>query len=521
MIQRAIVTAALFGVLMLAGQARSIPLEPVEIGTTPQYFVDDYIVDNRWALDDGPGMPEMVARIFHAATKHRGNPLIAWPRVEPANDRQPGPTWFSVIRDEQTGLFRMWYTDNQRDRNGGFTAAISYAESVDGLKWILPQLGLIEWRGNKDNNVVWRGLTNGGRTGAHSQQLVTQIPVESRRGFSYVMLYLEGGLNLIGSPDGIHWDRSSIRKIHPLGSDAPNVLYDPTRKEFVLYTSAKHAYQGGGGPGIKLDKGDARRIARLTNPELWADWSVPAQVILSPDEQDFGRGIREFLSMTVQRQAGIYWGLLHLLKWQTEIHPELAVSRDGLRFDRLPARPALIALGAEGQWDSGMIMTAYQWVEVGDEWWLYYNGWDGPYHPAENVRRGKWRTAGTGLATVRKEGFVSMRGPPHGGVVCTRRLRWPGGALWINADARGGELKVRVSDEARRVIPGFDYTDGATFSGNEIAHKVEWKSGSTDALKGKVVRLEFLLKNADLYTFRAAGSDSGPRNWRPAAAKLF
>jgi hypothetical protein len=45
------------------------------------------------------------------------------------------------------------------------------------------------------------------------------------------------------------------------------------------------------------------------------------------------------------------------------------------------------------------------------------------------------------------------------------------------------------------------------FAGDKVAGEVAWKGGSLDALKGKAIRLEFLLKDADLYTFRAATAD--------------
>jgi hypothetical protein len=111
-----------------------------------------------------------------------------------------------------------------------------------------------------------------------------------------------------------------------------------------------------------------------------------------------------------------------------------------------------------------------------------------------------------GLAKIRKEGFISQHGPAGGGVVCTRELRWPGGGLFINADARQGELRVRVSDALRRPIEGYNYLECATFKGNSVSHEVKWKDKSLDALKGQVVRLEFHLTSSDLYTFRAGQS---------------
>ncbi len=56
-----------------------------------------------------------------------------------------------------------------------------------------------------------------------------------------------------------------------------------------------------------------------------------------------------------------------------------------------------------------------------------------------------------------------------------------------------------------KVHPGFDYEECAPFAGDSVAHEVGWKQASMNALAGQVVRLEFYLRNADLYTFRAAG----------------
>ena len=494
-----------------AAEHRSLPREPMTIGTEPQFFVDDYLVDNRWAIQYGNASREMVQRVFHAPTKHPRNPVYAPPLREPATAPQEVPTFFSVVREPDTGLFRMWYQDNLPNPNyqrgvpgGAYTTAIGYAESRDGLSWVLPQLGLVEWLGNKDNNIVWRGAR--GRR-ADAPQIITQVPDAARRGYRYLMCYLEGGIHVVGSHDGIHWDSSSDKVITPMASDCPNnILYDPVEKEFVMYCRAKDRYLDGGNRGEKVDSGESRRIARMTSKELWADWSEPPQNILLADELDTNAAFTAFYAMVVQRYGGVYWGLLHPFKWNSDIFAELAFSRDGLRFDRLPMRSRLIDLGARGAWDSGMIFTASNWVEVGNEWWIYYTGHNGPHGVRENEALTAWRTGGVGVATIRKEGLIAMRGPAHGGVLCTRRMIWPGGDLFINADARGGELKVRVSDARRKVVPGFDYADGATFSGDETSLEMKWNGRGLAEMKGREIRLEFFLREAEIFTFRAGGA---------------
>lgn len=54
-----------------------------------------------------------------------------------------GVTYSSVIYDD--GRYQMWY------RAGGRTC---YAESVDGVHWTKPELGLYSFEGSKENNIL-------------------------------------------------------------------------------------------------------------------------------------------------------------------------------------------------------------------------------------------------------------------------------------------------------------------------------------------------------------------------------
>ena len=47
----------------------------------------------------------------------------------------------------------------------------------------------------------------------------------------------------------------------------------------------------------------------------------------------------------------------------------------------------------------------------------------------------------------------------------------------------------------------------SAFTGDSVALDVRWGGRSIDELKGKVIRLEFQLRDADLYTFRAAAGE--------------
>ena len=461
-----------------------LPREPIEIGHEPQFFVDDYIVDNRWALRMGK---EAFVRAFHQPVKDERNPLIAG---------KGG--YVSVAWDEKAKLYRMVYQDfwvQSPKPNLKYTYAIAYAESKDGIKWELPNLSRCEWKGTKENNICWQGL-KGGRTAC---PFLLDLPPEQRRGYQFVMLYKShDGVHLVCSNDCIHWDKSSdVRIGFRFWPDTnSSIVWDPKRKEYSWYTRATNIYGDSRGP---LDGGATRRVARLSNKGLWTEWPIAPQNILIPDSDDARQGFNFFYGMPTRYYAGIYWGFAWPFKLNTDIYTELMISRNGYAFERFVGRPRLIDLGPEGEWDDGMVFGSPNWVEVGDEWRIYYAGHSGPH--------GSWdRVPGVGMATIRKEGLVSLRGPRRGGVVCTRAIRWPGGRLLVNCDAKKGSLKVRVSDAKRKVLAGFDYDDCVEFTGDAVAHEVSWEGSSIGHLAGQVIRLEFLVTNGDIYTFRAGAS---------------
>jgi hypothetical protein len=304
----------------------------------------------------------------------------------------------------------------------------------------------------------------------------------------------------------VHWDWSNALLFCRVHSDTyNNILWDEQRQEYVMYMRAKDRYLAGLGQDEiwrddPINGGESRRIARIASKELWTDWLATGKIqnIMLPDALDFAEGYNRLYLMPTVRHAGIYWGYVGRLKYDlTEMDTHLALSRDGIHFERFPDRPKMLSRGPEGSWDHGLVFLYPGWTEVGDEWWMYYRGDDRDHNDSP-------RNSAAGLLKVRKEGLVSIHAPSGGAVIVTRRIIWPGGDLIVNVDAKRGEFKVRVSEPTRVPIPGLDHTDCQTFTGDSVTHKVMWGNKSLASQKGKELRLEFSLKNADLYTFRAS-----------------
>jgi len=107
--------------------------------------------------------------------------------------------WLNVMEDE--GRYRMWYECHDHSYKNDQDARYAYAESADGIHWEKPTLGLVEYNGSKDNNVLWHRLDGKPSHGAGFFKDPT-APAAER----YKVLFLSGSGVAGGcSADGIHW----------------------------------------------------------------------------------------------------------------------------------------------------------------------------------------------------------------------------------------------------------------------------------------------------------------------------
>ena len=85
-----------------------------------------------------------------------------------------------------------------------------------------------------------------------------------------------------------------------------------------------------------------------------------------------------------------------------------------------------------------------------------------------------------GLATLRRDGFVSLDAPPpQKGIppestLLTKPLWSTGSRLVVNA-AANGYINAELTDPDGRVIPGFGHTDCEPFTGDSLDHTFTWK----------------------------------------------
>ena len=300
----------------------------------------------------------------------------------------------------------MWYEAANYDWSHNYVA---YAISQPGLHGELPNLGLIEHQGTKDNNLAFHNPVGDVVPGVFKD---TVTPDPQRR---YKMIYMSGpGVGVAFSPDGIHWTPAPGIQVAEL-SDSPNsVLWDAQLRKYVAHT---RYWEKLSFPGHRR----GMRVVLQSESGDFLHWT-PCGPIMRPDEQD-PVGNRQFYNMEWMPYENVYFGFIavyHVLPgmepkstpgvpWLDTVDIQLAFSRDGRHWERGGDRQVFIPLApAPEAFDSAMIYVMQHPVVVNEEVWIYYVGFNG-LHWA--TRRNQVQGGAVGLAKLRLDG--RRRGHTH------------------------------------------------------------------------------------------------------------
>jgi hypothetical protein len=158
-----------------------------------------------------------------------------------------------------------------------------------------------------------------------------------------------------------------------------------------------------------------------------------------------------------------------------------------------------------------MVFTAIAPVAVGDRLYFYYGGFD-QAHDDYNGIKGE-----IGLATLRLDGFCSLRAGETEGSFISRRELFRVPRVAINARTHGdGYIVAEIVDRHNRVIPGFSREDCIPFRGDSVRHVMRWRTESfpEEVLKPDK-KLRFYLKNAEIFSYLPEGIDESDYPHRP------
>lgn len=422
-----------------------------------------------------------------------------------------GWVYYTVVQDGN--LFRMYYLcfrmyDEKSMKHAPTFHHVCYAESVDGIHWVKPELGICEINGSSKNNVIV--ITDTMDAFHVFIDKNPACPPEER----FKGIYTKPGRQLwcMTSADGVHFKEGWLVTENGFFDSHNTAFWDEQLERYVCY--ARDFHEGENGERIR----DIRRLESVD----FRNWSEPERITYTDSPYDFHmytNGVQPYF-----RAPHIYVALPARYIGRPEWTPNydrlcgaehrrflthlqdtrygLAVtdglfmsSRDGRSFRRW--NEAFLRPGPESpkRWvygdcyaSYGLISTRTNVAGEDPELSFYANANDWSGTPVQVFRY-----------TLRMDGFVSQGAGYEGGTLVTQPLIFDGDTLSINfATSAAGDIRICLEDENGQAIEGYD--SGELF-GDATDRIVDFPKPLSE-LKGKPVKLVIEMRDAEMYAFQ-------------------
>ena len=478
---------------------------PRNIGSRRELFLDSTLVEE---------LTNAERRLHHPVARE-----IAI--VHDAPWEGAGSGYHTVLRDGD--LYRMYYRGSSLGVKDGRLQVgkqvYCYAESRDGVNFTKPNLGLVEYNGSKDNNIIWDGV--GSHNFApfidHNPNCAPDAKFKALGG-----LASEGGLFAFKSADGIHWKLIQPEPVVTEGAfDSQNLAFwDYASQSYRAYfrtftkgiTTGKvwkpegfRAIRGATSPDF-LSWGNYADLTYADSPEehLYTNQIGPyfraPHILIGLPTRYVERGWSPSMKALPQLKERENRAAGHLRYGTSLTEALLMSSRNGVHFERW--NEAFVRPGPErpDTWLYGHQFLAWHAVQTkstltgaSDE--LSFYGSEGSWIGKSNAMR---------RYTLRLDGFVSVHAGWKGGTLETRPIIFDGNRLSLNfSTGAAGSIRVEIRDAAGEPITGFHMADCHEVFGDSTNRIVQWNSEEAlQNLAGKTVRLRIKLKDADLYSLQ-------------------
>ena len=402
------------------------------------------------------------------------------PREEGPFPTQPSGYYMTILQDDD-GLYRAYYRGYLQSIYGAaddeFTA---YAESTDGINWIIPRLGVINFPNDPDQNaVLWKTPDVPGPGICHNlTPFIDRSPdCPPDEKFKAVGGTPSLGLYALVSANGYHW-RVKTPPILPKNAlysfDGHNIAFwNTVTEQYELYyrcgvtpagNHIRTVYKSVTDDFSQWDRGE---FVGPNLPEEQLYTIVPNQYFRAPDY------LLCFPSRFFQ-DRGCATDILFMSSWRGE------------GFERLYLDAMIRPGSLPNAWGDRQNYIAWGMVPVGNREVAVYD--------SLHKRRYVWRL----------DGFSSIHAGFEAGELITKPFIFEGSVLTINAEtSAAGSIVIAFLDAEGIPIEGYDFEDMKPFYGDVIDYPVEWLNGKNlSDLAGIPVRMKIKMQEADMYSFK-------------------
>ena len=427
---------------------------------------------------------------MRAAEKHPANPVVRRGRDgEP--DSYGALFYGSVLRRGNT--LRMWYIAYDEEslrmleKRSIYGWRAAYAESTDGIHWSKPNLGLVEYRGSRNNNLVLVDPPD--LFGEHL--VVLEEPDDPDPSRRYKMMMTTKWQNSwtsvpLYSGDGLRWNLALRTRLDNYALPAGDAVLPTGFLEqcgFYRWRGLYHLTGHQISPHVWLRNGEptGRVMSIFRSRDLlhWSDTSSLGYVRYGYRSAPLNKAEEAHIPASVWNRGNVLlavFGLFHGAPDRPD-HPidlGFLVSNDGIRFREPEPNFSLIPRGWDrpAAWDSAGIIQAQAFENIGDRTYIWYGGWDNDVTKVEGHSE-------IGLATLPRDriGALAVKTVDKPAAFLTCPLQIDGDAtLKLNVDGLGEEARLRVElvDELENPIAGYSGESAAVVRRSSFEEEVTW-----------------------------------------------
>jgi len=468
----------------------------INIGKNRECFFDDYLIDT-----------EKTTAEFRVH-----NPVYRGPVMTHSEFWEgDGCDYHNFFYDD--GIWRMYYLGwKMLGATDGIW--VCYAESKDGINWVKPHLGIVEYKGTKDNNIIMPHSFDNFMVFRDDNP---KCPPEKKyKAVAAGRVDDKRCLNSYYSADAIHFTKGEPVTFDGAFDSLNVAFWDERTQKYMCYFRGFHDVETGDlASGIAkqpirdiryiestdfenwsdfkfLDFGDAEDIPLYTNlvqpyyraPQMYIGF--PTRYIQRPE----WNGTFDELCGSEKRKARMVKSPRYGL---TVTDCVFMVSRDGYHFKRYDEAfmPPLPENGKN--WVYGDCYPARGLIELPSDTpgaepeislFAYDNHWMG--EPSNFIRY-----------TIRRDGFVSLHSGAREDTIVTKPFIYDGSELRINfsTSARGYMYFTLTAEDGTQAV------SLETF-GNTTDRRVVFDENAVKSMSGKPVTLSVRMRDADLYSIR-------------------
>lgn len=470
--------------------ASLVRAQSIDLGSRRELFVDHYLIDT-----------------LKSATLELHRPVDRGPVFKFDNPWEGRFCAYVTVLHPEPDKYQIYYRGSDGGTDSSDNQVTCYAESTDGINWVKPQLDLFPIKDHSTNNIV---LAHAAPVTHNFSPFIDAKPgTPASQKYKAMGGYNESGMMAYASPDGVHWSKLSDKPVLTREQLNQGFVFDSQNVPFYSELEGKYFLY------YRLYKNHKRRVARVESTDFLT-WSNPQ--LMEYTDGNSHPFTEDQIEELYINQTAPYFRAPHIYvstaaRFMINRQVITAQQAEAIKVDPKyfhDTCDAILQTSRGGNTYDRTFMTAFVAPGIGIENWTSRTN-----YPALNVVQ----TSPTEMSvyvnqnyaqptshlrryTLRLDGFASLHAPYTGGEMVTKPLKFSGSNLLLNySTSSPGFVKVELQDESGAPLPGYTVADCQEIIGNELDRSVAWKGGDLSSLAGKSVRLHFVMKDADIFSF--------------------